>query len=422
MGTTTNFDLTQTAFLFSLVSNSSSAEKGTAQQLADYTYCALTGDNTKNPFTNLIPPGLLKTFGSQLIGGDWGLVWGPGVFEISPSAKGKSDNTAYVVYSPSKNTYIVAIAGTDPAALKDWLVEDFEVGPKDCVDWSTYSPTGDAPVGGPAALSTPQISLGTAFGVWALASQLTLSTYAPVANTLAAFLQGLTPTAGCQILFTGHSLGGALSPTLAYWAKGLSNLSGATILALPTAGPTPGNQPYQAAWDSAFPPAAVANPNSGNQVTQLNRDVWHAQDVVPHAWQYIYTPNVQDASSTPVATQYYFSDPSFNLGHLVSLIGDLYPGTVIHDVARGRQNAGTAAGMTRSATTLPFLPVWPMQYVAKDGSVESLAQPSGPHVPPYAEFFDALALIHTQGYGVTAFGLDISVFVGLHTTSVSKVH
>jgi len=417
MATTTNFDVTQTSYLFNWISNASSLQKGSSQQLADYVYCALYGSTNEhpNPFSDKTPPGLIPTLGSQLRGTDWQLSWGPGVYEIDPES-GKADNTAYVVYSQSEDTYIIAIAGTDPHAFLDWLKEDFQVGPNDCVDWTPSIPTGARPTGIQADSTKEQISLGTALGIWALGSQLTLSQYAPTTDypRLADYLQNLKPKSNqSTLLFTGHSLGGALSPTLARWAK--ENTQFSNILAMPTAGPTPGNNAYQKAWDTQFQSTLLNDINPGNLVNKLNRNVWNLQDVVPHAWQYIFTKNVQ--SSVPPSQQYYFSNASTDLIKLklVSQIGDLIPGTLFRSIASGRQNVADQAGMTRPKYTTPFSSSWPTFYYDKDDNVASLEQSTGPYYPDDDDVFLAtLGLIHVWGYGSAAFGLDFSIFIQLH--------
>jgi len=420
MSTSSNFDLTQTLFLFNWVSNSSCLESAPSQSLADLVYAVLTGKN--NPFpTNLNVPGLLPTVGSSLLGGDWQLQWGPGVYEL-PGSNGKADNTAFVVYSKSQDAYVVAIAGTDPRAFWDWMSEDFQVGPNDCVNWTTFDPTGARPTGGTADASQAQISLGTALGVWALASQLALSQYAPATGyaTLASYLKSLTPgSSATRLIFTGHSLGGALSPTLANWAKTNVKFSSSQIFAMPTAGPTPGNAAYQQAWDKTFPSTAVSV-NAGNSVNALNCDIWSAQDVVPHAWQYIFSGNVNPAGLPPTQ-QYYFYGPLLDQTKLVSLIGNLVPGTDIRLTASGRQKVADAAGMTRSSHTIPFNTAFPLNYY-KDGEVMSFPQPTGPYSlinGNYGSFFEALGLIHVWGYGVSAFGFDFSVFTQFIPTPVN---
>jgi hypothetical protein len=72
---------------------------------------------------------------------------------------------------------------------------------------------------------------------------------------------------------SGHSLGGALSPTLALWLHDLQTqwdpAKHASLSALPSAGPTAGNQAFAAYSDA--------------QAVQVTR-VHNALDVVPHAW------------------------------------------------------------------------------------------------------------------------------------------
>lgn len=424
MGAKQSFDLTQTVFLFNWIANASAQHKGKEQALADYAYVSLVGVDARhpNPFPPLNPPGLLARFGSQLAGADWQLVWGPGVYEIDKHS-GKADNSAFVVHSAAIDTYVVAIAGTNPSALLDWLEEDFEVGPKANVDWSTFSPTGSKPTGVHADQAKQQISLGTAIGVWALGSQLVQSQWAPDSATdLATYLQGLQPeTDQTKVIVTGHSLGGALSPTLARWTHDNNSALAKHVLAMPTAGPTPGNQAYQAAWDTAFPHTPVADINPGNQVAVLNDDVWSTDDVVPHAWQYVYTPEHQTGSE-PTDKQFFFSNPKPNwlhlYGHLQSRIGNLVTGAELRYAVDKLQKWANEAFMTRSSHTLPFSTKWPLEYVGKHGGVKTLNEPEGsfdtflPHA--FEKFLMDLGLIHVWGYGSSAFGIDFDVFKALH--------
>src|SRR5690349_16934679 len=97
MTTTANFDLTQTAFLFNWIANSSCLRPGPAGQQADLVYAALGGPGAQNPILGLKFPGLLTSL-PTLYGGNWEITWGPGVYQLDPSS-GKADNTAFVVYN-----------------------------------------------------------------------------------------------------------------------------------------------------------------------------------------------------------------------------------------------------------------------------------------------------------------------------------
>ena len=115
------YDLTQTTFIFSWVSNYSSFTSGSESDIASFVDNAL-----KNNKNGLLSPNYLK----QLTYSDWELAWGSAVY-IDPNKKkdkDQADNTAYVVYSPTANTYILAIAGTNPHDFRDWYVEDLSVG------------------------------------------------------------------------------------------------------------------------------------------------------------------------------------------------------------------------------------------------------------------------------------------------------
>lgn len=431
MGTTSNFDITQTAFLFNLIANSSSAGNATgmpngSQALADITWGAVNGtaNLNSNPFPALNYVGLIPTYGSQLYGGSWELVWGPGVYQIN-TTYGLADNTAFVVQCKAKNLYIVAVAGTDPAAFQDWLLEDLQVGPDYCVDWEAYV-SGNVATGSATPTASgwhpakQQISLGTALGVWALASQLTQSSQSPsIGTTLASFLQSIASQSGQTIIFTGHSLGGALSPTLANWVHAQSTKPKATILTMPTAGPTPGNGLYQIAWDANFPQMPVTQSgyptvNGGNLVSNFNNDVWNEDDVVPHAWERIYGTTSETYNSN-------------DLQYLVSASGGLFcplsqitagdDADALASAAALAQAAGIGALMARSAHTTSFPTVWPLSCI-NNGQLSQLLQP--PAAPATMAVDPTLTTylggIHVWGYGSDAFGIDFSIFDMLHPT------
>ncbi|RAJ93245.1 lipase (class 3) [Larkinella arboricola] len=198
------------------------------------------------------------------IGTDWQVVWGP---EISNSRKKSStsavdsfvtDNTMYVArgtdLATGKTIHVVAIAGTNAVSRKGAILEDFNV--LEEKDWG-------APASG-------KISAGSAVGFNILSSMRDGAT----GKTLLEFLATLGDAGPTEVAFTGHSLGGALSPLMALkcieWTEqmGYTNI---TISVYPIAGPTPGNKEF----------AIYAAQKFGKGY----HSVINEYDIVPHSWQ-----------------------------------------------------------------------------------------------------------------------------------------
>jgi hypothetical protein len=209
--------------------------------------------------------------------GPWKLVWGPGVFQVVPDAI--AANTMFVAEHEGTGELFVSIAGTNPFSAYAWFVEDFQVG--ETRAWSH----GEAPDG--AALS-----MGTLKGLLALQGMVPPPGLPGANVSLEGFLGERFAAKGPQVELTvgGHSLGGALSPTLGLWlldAQGQWDPHDrASISVYAYAGPTPGNEAFAGYFESRFGDRAhrIANP----------------LDVVPHAWSVgdlaavkaLYTPQI----------------------------------------------------------------------------------------------------------------------------------
>jgi hypothetical protein len=230
--------------------------------------------------------GKLTTFLSQqevknAMEGQWSLVWGPAVFEAQDSSTGYADNVMYVAASPDQSTYVVAIAGTNGSSDYDKNDEDNSVNTtKLWVDAFPNLPSYGVPSG---INPWPTLSTGTALGVNNLLGMTdTLTTQ----KTLVEFLRSVSATGSKTLIFAGHSLGGALAPTL---ALALFNPSGGPlrtqdwghVYVLPVAGATPGNQGLSQFFQQVFPPVSL---NLPQPQYAWNQDIWNSLDAVPHAW------------------------------------------------------------------------------------------------------------------------------------------
>jgi triacylglycerol lipase len=119
--------------------------------------------------------------------------------------------------------------------------------------------------------NTVQVASGTATG-----HGLIINAQGANGNTLLQELQSLVGAGnGATIFVTGHSLGGALSTTVALYLQ--DKLPGAVFQVYTFAGPSAGLTDFAALFDSTFP-ASSTEPN-------CSWHVYNAWDVVPQAWE-----------------------------------------------------------------------------------------------------------------------------------------
>jgi len=323
---TPQLDPFQQVFALSMLSNRASAFTGSAsalQQQLQYelgSYLTNTNLNTVSqggfiPNTDPVPTVMPNIPGYM---GNWSLEWGPVVFSHTKKngkPSGVADNAMFVASCPSVTfpgclntnsnnqptgtltTYVVAIAATNPTSSYDWDVEDFEV--SKAVLWEGWTP-GNLQTADP--LGRAAISLGTAIGVSNLLSLTPPATAPGAGQTLTDFLVNQAPGPNSAVIFTGHSLAGALAPTTAFYLQNatVKNAQQQSVKALSpfayqmvyaTAGATPGNVAFASGFNSAFPsppqdPVTKAQwiftPTAPYQC--WNTLLWNTLDVVPHAW------------------------------------------------------------------------------------------------------------------------------------------
>jgi len=236
----------QTVFVLSMLSNLAISQNGPVDALEQY-------------LAQHIDAHLLA---SQPDIGVWTRAWGPAVFQAPRSSV--ADNVMYVAKNnATPPQYVVAIAGTSYHSVWDVLIEDFLVSVQ--TPWI---------YGNPPAASTPRISAGTFIGLGILQVLMPGAPMPGANQTLTTFLSGVTSQA-IELIATGHSLGGALSPALALWLSDTRSLwdpaGRATISCEPTAGPTAGNGDFAAYYGTSL----------GPRTTRLHNSL----DIVPHAWQ-----------------------------------------------------------------------------------------------------------------------------------------
>jgi hypothetical protein len=264
----TPLNLVQKAFLLTKESNGVGDTQGDAQTLAQALQTKLN--------TFLALPDVQKA-----MEGKWSVVWGPAVFEAQESSTSYADNVMYVAASPDQSVYVVAIAGTNGSSDYDIKNEDNSVTTTKL--WVDAFPS-LKPYGVPLSINPwPALSTGTALGVNNL---LGMTDKLTTQKSLVDFLKSLSATGSKTLIFGGHSLGGALAPTL---ALALFNPSGGPlstsnwghVYVLPVAGPTPGNAGLSQFFGNVFPSVSLNLPQSQYA---WNQDIWNSLDAVPHAW------------------------------------------------------------------------------------------------------------------------------------------
>jgi Lipase (class 3) len=268
-----SYPLIPSVFLMDVASNGASSIIDTQPNLLKYLQVYLNGGT--NP-GNYKYAGFFNLMNPNLAGGDWSVVWGPCVYVRSGDVT--ATNAMYVAHSPSQATYIVCIAATNPISIFDWVVEDAGVDPHYAAPWPPKLPFQPKKRQTPIPTTTPAISAGTAVGISDLLTQKEMID--PTSGQdLQTFLQAKADS-NTTLIVGGHSLAGALSPTLAYYLQTTATAgTWKQVLVLPSAGATPGNQAYAQGFNAAF--AQSTDPTSG---LPWNTDYANHHDVVPHAW------------------------------------------------------------------------------------------------------------------------------------------
>jgi hypothetical protein len=238
----------------------------------------------------------------------WKIGWGPVVWKENPEdTLDGPGNAWFVAHNPSLqfedgstyDTYVVSIAGSSSAY--DWITEDFGV--NYVVDFNAWVSSGidKEPQKRHGDNAIPFISYGAAGGVYHIVTEPVPSGPTGVGTgTLIPFLSSI-PTKGTKVIFTGMSLGGALSPTLALATlkRGVfKDFRPQDVLVYPVAGPTAGNGPFAKLFGDSF--SFLGEPD----YQCWNANIVNRLDIVPQAW-----------CDKPLLS------PEQNLGNIISIYG-----------------------------------------------------------------------------------------------------
>jgi hypothetical protein len=272
--TTTVYDAYQQVFALSMLTNMAVRMAGTPQALQQQLANELTA--------YLDDPGMRKNIG------EWSVVWGPAVWQ-NPKRSTVLENAMYVAHRPEvafpdgsvRDTYVVGVMATNPASIYGWLREDFTV--DQAVKFADYDPRLGPPVKAAPHVREAFVSMGTATGLFHLVHDLVPPQGAPGAGSnIVDFLQGLRDVRKSTLIFAGHSLAGALAPTLALWLDKIGALRAfETKYVYPSAGATPGNAAFALEFRAHFSPTT---PPLAKPYQCWNRMLWNTLDLVPHAW------------------------------------------------------------------------------------------------------------------------------------------
>jgi len=250
----------QTVFFLSMLSNLAISQTGSVDYLEQYAAEHIDAH--------------LKAQQSDI--GTWTRVWGPAVYQAPRSTV--TDNVMYVARNnATPPQYVVCVAGTNFNSAFDVLIEDLFVGRQ--VPWFYgHPPSGAA------------IAAGTFIGLSVL-QVLTPGPAMPGAGqSLHDFLKGQT-SQPIQLITSGHSLGGALSPCVALWLLDTQRTwdpqSRATISSEPSAGPTAGNAAFAQYYDGRLGPATT--------------NIHNSIDIVPHAWNDTDLSELPNLYNPPIA-------------------------------------------------------------------------------------------------------------------------
>jgi hypothetical protein len=208
------------------------------------------------------------------------IVWGPAVHQPEPDkivkAAKLSDALAFICRDLDTGAYSVVFRGTNTISAAEWLFQDFMIQKQQ--PWS-HLQAGPAP-------ADALVSEGTATAV-ALRRELRLLPGEKGEGlSLAEALVGILEGSGgpCVLRFTGHSLGGLLSPVMALWLVDYLEDSGRLDLAAKLelevygyAGPTPGNAVFADYLESRL----EANPALASSIVKRYAN---DLDVAPRAW------------------------------------------------------------------------------------------------------------------------------------------